>query len=225
VLRKYEESLNNLIKEVHSFAKLDERAFELLIEAVQNSSIEKAQEARAVIKGNHKINAKIDMNAITMLALYSPEASDLRRVITLLKISSELSRIGDYIKKHAKNLIEHIASSEDNHILIESEEATRDAFYKSTLEALKLASEAVVESDGDRLDELSRRINVEESKCDDFISILEKSMISLICTNPQNADENVKILHTMRKLERVSDRCVNIVKLARYAIEGGKLKL
>jgi len=88
-----------------------------------------------------------------------------------------------------------------------------------------LALEAIVEEDSESLDRIARQISVEESKCDDFVSILEKNMIGEICSRPEQADELVGRLHVMRKLERVSDRCVNIVKLARYALEGGKLKL
>jgi phosphate transport system protein len=225
MLTKYEEALNNLVAEVHAFGKVDEEAFAKVFEAVKENSLEKAEEARLLLKGNHKTNAKIDMNAITMLALYGPEASDLRRVVTLLKIANELSRIGDYIKTHAKNLRQQIAGSEEGHVLLAQDQGTRDAFYESTLRALQLANEAIVTTDSDKLDDLARQINVEESKCDDFVSILEKNMVSHICARSEQAEEIIETLHIMRKLERISDRCVNIVKLARYAIEGGKLKL
>jgi len=221
MLSKFEEAIDKLEEEVYAFGKLDEEAFVKIIEAVREKDSAKAEEARQILKGNHKANARIDMNAITTLALYAPEASDLRRVVAQIKIASELSRIGDYIRSHAKSVLQELAVQEEE----EEIDSTRDAFYQSTLRALQLALESIRERDSDALDHLSRQINVEESKCDDFVAILEKNMVSRICSNPDHADEVVSQLHVIRKLERISDRCINIVKLARYALEGGKLKL
>ena len=229
MLTKYQEALNGLVNEVYAFGKLDAEALSLVHNALDEQNMEKAERARRLLKGNHKANARIDMNAIRILALFTPEASDLRRVVSIIKIAGEFSRIGDYIKTHAKNVREQIAGHEKpdtgEEDLLPLMDDTRDSFYRSTMEALSLALEAVREEDSDKLDKLSRHISVEESKCDDFVSILEKNMVTRICLYPDYADDLVAILHIMRKLERISDRCVNIVKLARYALEGGKLKL
>ena len=231
MLSKYEESLIELIDEVYAFGKLDKEALNLVHAALKEKSLDKAEEARRLLKNNHKANAKIDMNAITILALYAPEASDLRCVVSIIKIAAELSRIGDYIKTHAKNVREQIAGYEEpdeedkENNVVSLIDDTKDSFYKSTAQALSLALEAIKETDSDRLNNLARKISVEESKCDDFVSILAQSMISKICSYPDHADDLVVMLHIMRKLERISDRSVNIVKLARYALEGGKLKL
>ncbi|GEM_PF-853634 len=229
MLKKYEEALNKIVEEVYAFGELDEKALQHIAEGLQNRETAKLEEARRLLKGNHKANAKIDMNIITTLALYAPEASDLRRVVALIKIASELSRIGDYLKAHAKNLLKQMAGNEEeeeeDHAIRPLLTDTARAFYQSTETALHLALEAIKETDPDHLDNISRRISVEESKCDDFISILEKNMVGNICAHPDEAEELVDELHILRKLERISDRSINIVKLARYALEGGKLKL
>ena len=233
MLKKYEEALNKIVEEVYAFGELDEKALQLIVEGLQNQETQKLEEARKLLKGNHKANAKIDMNIITTLALYAPEASDLRRVVALIKIASELSRIGDYLKAHAKNLLKQMAGGEEDEEEAAGEKPsvrpllteTARAFYQSTETALHLALEAIKEEDPDRLDNISRHISVEESKCDDFISILEKNMVGNICAHPDQAEELVDELHILRKLERISDRSINIVKLAHYALEGGKLKL
>jgi phosphate transport system protein len=223
MLSKYEEALQELANEVHGFGKLNEEAFEKVYEALKTNNPSKANEARKLLKNNHKTNARIDMNAITTLALYAPEARDLRRVITQIKIASELSRIGDYIRTHAKNVLSELAMDEEKEM--REMDKTQDAFYQSTLSALRLALDMILEQDSESLDNLARKISVEESKCDDFVSILEKNMITKICTLPDQAEDLVDHLHVIRKLERISDRCINIAKLTRYAVEGGKLKL
>jgi hypothetical protein len=46
-----------------------------------------------------------------------------------------------------------------------------------------------------------------------------------ICMTPEMAKDFVIFLKSMRKLERISDRSLNIVKLSFFAQKGGKLKL
>jgi len=105
------------------------------------------------------------------------------------------------------------------------DDGTRVAFYKSTLKALSASVELIKTTSQDELNNLIREINLEESKCDDFVSILEKNVLMQICKESSNAEFVAKRLNSIRKLERISDRCVNIAKLSKYALEGGKLKL
>ena len=63
-----------------------------------------------IIQSDDRINhleEEINDQAITSLALLSPVASDLRKVIAAIKIASELERIGDYAKNIAIFMIKH----------------------------------------------------------------------------------------------------------------------
>lgn len=65
-------------------------------------------QALELIKADSFINnmeEEINDIAISVFALLSPVASDLRRVITAIKIASELERIGDYAKNIASYII------------------------------------------------------------------------------------------------------------------------
>jgi len=208
MLPKYQEALDKLVNESYELAHCAKEAFEIVVEVLESKDLERLKEAKALVKGSTKREAKIDMRAIETLALYSPEASDLRKVATIIKMSGEFSRICDYVKAQANTLMQEIINED----LVDND-GTRLAFYKSTLTALSLSVDLI------------RGISIEESKCDDFVSILEKSIISTLCDNKEDVDYVAKRLNSVRKLERISDRCVNIAKLKKFAIEGGKLKL
>ena len=218
MLSKYQEALDKLVNESFELANCAKEAFEIVVEVLESKDLERLKEAKALVKGSTKKESKIDMRAIETLALYSPEASDLRKVATIIKISGEFSRICDYVKAQANTLMQEIINEE------EVDDATRVAFYKSTLKALSLSVE-LVKADDSTLNDLIRGIGIEESKCDDFVSILEKNIIANICDNKEDVEYVAKRLNSVRKLERISDRCVNIAKLKKFAIEGGKLKL
>ena len=219
MLPKYQEALDKLVNESYELAHCAQEAFEIVVEVLESKDLERLKEAKALVKGSTKREAKIDMRAIETLALYSPEASDLRKVATIIKMSGEFSRICDYVKAQANTLMQEIINED----LVDND-GTRLAFYKSTLTALSLSVE-LVKADDSVLNDLIRGISIEESKCDDFVSILEKSIISTMCENSEDMEFIVSRLNSVRKLERISDRCVNIAKLMKFAIEGGKLKL
>jgi len=220
MLTKYQEALESLYGRSYDFAKNIEDSFSLVVDVLESKDLDKLSEAKAMLKGSVKEESKIDMKIIETIALYSPEAKDLRRVVTLLKIVGEFSRISDYIKAQISTLTQEIIEGEE---LVG--DGTRVSFYTSTLAALKASVELVKTKDESILNELIREISIEESKCDDFVSIIEKEIISEICDNKNEIAYFTKRLNSVRKMERISDRCINIAKLRKYAIEGGKLKL
>jgi len=150
MLSKYQEALAKLVDSSYEFAKSAQEAFDIVVESLATKDINRLKEAKELVKGSSKREAKIDMRAIETLALYSPEATDLRRVATLIKISGEFSRISDYIKAQISTLTQEII--EDDLV----EDSTREAFYKSTQKAINASVELIKVDDESRLNELIR---------------------------------------------------------------------
>jgi len=221
MLTNYKEILEKSRKRVLELAADVLKAYELSVQACHEDSLEKANEARNILKNAHDRNSKIDNEIIKTLALFSPEARDLRVVIAYLKIASELTRISDYIRSYAKKVKMQI-SGEVNLAALKDD---MSSFLESTRKSLSAAIGSIEADSEEKLENLYRRVNVEESKCDDILSILEKNILQQICVNPEDAEDMVEFIKSMRKLERISDRSVNIVKLAYFAQKGGKLKL
>ena len=221
MLGNYKEVMEKTQKRVLALAHDVLKAYILTVDACEKNDPELASEARSMLKDAHDRNNKIDNEIIRTLALFSPEAKDLRVVIAYLKIASELSRIADYIRSFAKKVKMQISGEFDLAPL----KNDMHSFLESTRKSLEAAVASIEAESEESLENLYRKVNVEESKCDDIISILEKNMLQQICVNPEEAGEMVEFLKGMRKLERISDRSVNIVKLAYFAQKGGKLKL
>ena len=197
------------------------KACEIVFDASKDGDIEKANMAKDMLRGSPSRNSKIDNEIIKTLALFSPEAKDLRIVISHLKIASELTRIADYVRSYAKSYKMQVSGE----FALDDLKTDTSSFQQSTLKSLQVAVESIKVESEDGLEILYRKVNVEESKCDDILSILEKNVIQQICLMPESAGDFVLYLQSMRKLERISDRSVNIVKLTYFAQKGGKLKL
>jgi phosphate transport system protein len=221
MLTNYKEILEKSQRRVLELATDVLKAYNLAVEAFVEEKLEKANEARALLKDSHNRNSKIDNEIIKTLALFSPEARDLRVVIAYLKIASELTRISDYVRSFAKKVKMQISGEVELSTLRDD----MNSFLESTRKSLQAAVESIEAESEDKLENLYRKVNVEESKCDDIISILEKNILQQICVNPEDAEDMVAFIKSIRKLERISDRSVNIVKLTYFAHKGGKLKL
>jgi len=221
MLKNYKDILDKSRNRVLDFANDILSACELAMDSFKQADINKANEARAMLKNAHSVNNKIDNEIIKTLALFSPEARDLRVVIAHLKIASELTRISDYIRSCAKSIKMQISGEFD----LSGLKDDTLAYMSSTKKSLNSAIESIKTNSLSDLEELYRKVNVEDSKCDDMHSILEHNAIEQICLTPDMAKDFVIFLKSMRKLERISDRSLNIVKLSFFAQKGGKLKL
>jgi len=62
-------------------------------------------------------------------------------------------------------------------------------------------------------------------KSNNFIIILIKDLLKLIIDSDEIAVEYVRVLGTLRKLERSGDRAVNIAALLLFAKNGGELHM
>ncbi len=221
MLENYEKILEKSRNRVLELGQDVLKAYELSFEAFKESDLTKASEARDILKNAHERNSKIDNEILKTLALFSPEAKDLRVVIAHLKITSELTRVADYIRTFAKSVKMQISGE----YALEGLKEDTISFQNSTLKSLHAAVESIKLESEESLEMLYRKVNVEESKCDDILSIIEQNIIQEICNLPEQAGDFVTFLKSMRKVERISDRSVNIVKLAYFAQKGGKLKL
>lgn len=189
-------------------------------ESLQGIKEENTEYFRAAREGNIKhltyMADSVDNNIIVALALYSPEAGELRELIAMLKTTNELVRIADASKKFSKGMQEIIEAGADiskiKQYIIE--------LHTISIRSIKLVIECFKNFSLDTY----RAIHIEEEKSDEIFGIIQKEILSSI-----NADEltatYIKIIKTLKKHERVTDHCENIARLLHYAKEGGKLSV
>ena len=96
--------------------------------------------------------------------------------------------------------------------------------HKSTINALEYILECFKQLDDCRIEDFYTKVMVEESKNDDLFSILEKEILTMIIGEQELSIEYVKVLGTLRKLERSCDRSVNIANLMLFASQGGEIR-
>ncbi|MDP2079168.1 MAG: PhoU domain-containing protein [Sulfuricurvum sp.] len=213
-LRDIRTSISSLLSSIIVASKESLRGFE-------ENRIELYESARDHLKTLQTDANAIDNEIIKTFALFGPEAQELRLLVAYLKMTNDLDRIGDATRKYAKRLEEHCKSECDLSVITN----TIVQLHKTALNALQYIHECLIADDACDADELYRKVMVEESKNDDLFSILEKDLLNLIITSGELSVEYVKVLGTIRKLERTCDRAVNIAALLLFAQNGGQMHM
>lgn len=212
-LAEIRSSISNLLQEIILSSEDTLKAFE------ENKN-EFYVSARNRLKNLQSNANAIDNLVIRAFALFGPEANELRTLVAYLKMTNDLERIGDSTYKYAKRLEEHCKGECDLSPLTNA----IIQLHKTTLNALQYIHTCLTDTECDA-DELYRKVLVEESKNDDLFSLMEKDLLKLIIDSDDIAVEYVRVLGTLRKLERSGDRAVNIAALLLFAKNGGELHM
>jgi len=193
----------------------------LALQALETCDNKSFEQVKVPLKSIGKKVTDIDNLILTIFALYTPEARDLREMVAFLKITSALQRIATNEKNYIKNMaICNPELDEDiKRIIKESLHINR-----CTIRALEYTMEMVNETqDMDKLKELNAKIDVEYSKTDDIYAMIEKDVLQVMHNNYTMNDENVNILKYIRKNLKIIDRLEDISARLMFARMGGKL--
>ena len=219
MLKPYETKLQNIKEEIQQIGVSVIEALEICLKALNDRRIEdlsnvEISEKKILLKSN-----EIDNIIVGTLALYSPEAKDLRRLVSFLKITNELVRTGSNAKDFAKMFKKAYSSDLDTTMILEY----ANPLLKSALLSLKTSISIIDETNASQIEEKYQRVVVEESKTDDLYLMIEKNILKLITKKLDLSKEYFDILSSLRRLEKIADRAVSIAQLLQFAQIGGDI--
>jgi phosphate transport system protein len=188
---------------------------ELLLEALKDCDEEKFNDAKNYIKNISKKADDIDNEIIKVLALYTPEAKDLRGVVSYLKITNELSRACSNTRSFIKGFTNVCADVDVNVI---KEYAV--PMQTSTVKAIKLTMDMFDIDDADEIQETYNEVLIEESKTDDLYEMVETNLQSL-ANESKEFPKYYMMLRALRKSGKIADRASSIANLQVYIQLGG----
>lgn len=161
-----------------------------------------------------ELDIKIDEICTRIIALYEPKATDLRYIITALRIITDLERIGDHCKNIAKQTIKLNAMPKIKEYIdlpkmaqaasLMVREAIDAYFAKDEKKALE-----VINSD---------------SIIDDYQSKITRELITYMTTDAGTIKAAIKLINISRRIERIADHGKNIAELVSYMVTGKILR-
>lgn len=170
--------------------------------------------AQTVIAQDDRIDQKeveIEEECLKVMALHQPVAIDLRLLVAVLKINSDLERIGDM----AVNIAETVS-----YLKTHQEEGRREFDFRNMAEKARNLFRRSL----DALINLDESQALEVCKSDDEIDEMHRGMYALveehIQKNPAQVGKYLRYLLISRNLERVGDHSTNIAEDVVYMAKG-----
>lgn len=175
--------------------------------------------AREVIANEKRVNSyelKLDRNCENVFALFNPVAMDLRFVLAVLKINSNLERTGDIAEGIAK-FVKDVANDFDKNLL---EITNVHEMFEASVSMMSNVLDAFEKEDT----KLARKI-FKQDELLDKINKKANGVIAQYCKeHPENIEQALYLLSIIRKLERVGDQAKNMAEETIFYIEAKVLK-
>ena len=201
---KIDEKLSYLKQRILHMATIINNMYDKVYEALDEHNVDKALEVIKMDEFVNRLDEEVNDLAIENLALLAPVASDLRKVIAAIKITTDLERIGDYAKNIASFVITDGYINEDIKddvkIMIDNFltmlDHAMDCYNK---EDLKWAYEIPLE--------------------DENINAAFKSIVDKVKTD-ENVDHVIAMSSMLRNIERAGDHTKNVCEHIIYQLKG-----
>lgn len=176
--------------------------------------------AQQVITCERRVNAfelKIDSMVEDVISLYTPVGADLRFVLAMLKINSNLERIGDFAEKMAR-FVEHFPEPAlDGDLVVQ---LRLDEMISEILKMLRLTKEAL---NGENI-ELATQAYSKDDLLDEINAEAPHVLADYILNNPEQTFTCLNLLSIIRKLERAGDHVTNIAEEIVFFVDAKVLK-
>ena len=169
--------------------------------------------ARQVHARDDEVDAlelKIDHECERLLALYTPVAVDLRLIITIVKVNTDLERIGDQAKNIAKGVLHLGRCRETVHQLKIHE------LGDLARRILRDAQDALIRRD--RM--LARQVLVQDREIDARYKELFGDIVREASREPGLSEEFAYLTGMIKSIERVADHAKNIAEQVIFLIDG-----
>jgi len=214
MVSKFQTSLNEIKTKILHIGEGLLEANRLINEALATCDQEKFTEAKGYIKNIGSKADDIDNNIIKVLALYTPEARDLRQVIAYLKITNELSRACSNTRSFIRGF-----TTVCNDVDVETINEYAVPMQTSTVKAIELTLNMIECSDTEEIQELYNEVLIEENKTDDLYEMVERNLSQQ--ADGQKFEKFHKMLRALRKSGKIASRAISIANLLVYAKVGG----
>ncbi len=171
-------------------------------------------DAERVIKTDHEIDAEeveIEEECLKIMALYQPVAVDLRFLVVVIKINSDLERIADEAVNIAQRIRTIIKSGAREEYVFDYEN-----MVAKVREMLKKSLDSLVNLDVDT----AFKVRLLDDEVDQIHRDTYHAVRERICSSADQTEYLFNMYLVSRHLERIADHATNIAEEVIYLVEG-----
>ena len=208
ILGTFDEALASLRNNVLMMSSLAERSLSNAFGGLFQRDDDLCALAIADDEEIDQLEKQIDKDGIDLLLRFQPVASDLRRVVSAMKLSSNIERIADQAvntARKARKLNHHPALSELQVI---------EPIYQHALDMFRDSVDSYAREDVT----LALTLEARDTTLDQMNAKASQRLIERMAKDPEQLRGYLNLMFIARHLERVGDHATNIAEDAVYAI-------
>ncbi len=217
MLKTYSNQLDDINEKIATIAENILEANKVILNGLQECDKKLLESAKESLKNMSSKTIEIDNTIVKILALYSPEARDLRLIVSFFKITNELLRASSNTRSFISGFSNYCT---------ELDESTVKEFavpmQKATVECLMAIVNMIKTTCTDETQELFNKVLISESKTDDLYELLQDSIFKQ-APEIEDFGKFTRILSALRKSEKIADRALDVGSLLLFARIGGEL--
>lgn len=208
--------LHNLREEIIEMHRLVRTQLVKCRSALLNFDRDLAKEVVATERRINALELKIDRDSENILALFNPVAVDLRFILAVLKINTNLERIGDHAEGIGRYVLDLVHPA-DTEVMVKYR--VEEGFDVAT-SMIDDSLDALLKEDTS----LARKVFLKDEALDHLNKNAADVTIALIQKQQPDPLQFINMLSIIRKLERVGDQTKNIAEEIIFFIEAKVLK-
>jgi phosphate transport system protein len=206
----FHKKLREIQDDILAMGSMVSKAMLRSIDALKNRDLESA---RQIITDDQKINDKrfeIEEKCTQLIATQQPMASDLRIIIAILNITTEIERIGDYAVGISKIVI-IIGDEPPLKPLIDI-----PRMAEKTVDMLRRSLDAFIKRDA----EAARKIAAEDDMVDQLYDQVFRELLTFMLEDPKTVTRATRLIWIAHNLERAADRVTNMCERVVFIVTG-----
>ena len=213
IVTAFEAELQKISTRIAEMGGMAEANLAAAIEAIMKRDSERAE---IVIRSDPEIDAMelvIEQEAVRIIALRQPMASDLREVIAAMRIAGDIERIGDLAKNIAKRAL-----------VLNKEEPVIGSFPIDRMGSqVQGQIDRVLLAYADRDAEASVAVRDYDEHVDQLHNSIFRELLTYMMEDPRTISRATHVLFIAKNLERIGDHATNIAETVYYLTTGQQL--
>ncbi|MEG2014408.1 MAG: phosphate signaling complex protein PhoU [Clostridia bacterium] len=209
---RYEKKLKELELKLVNMCKVVEKSIELSIIALKNKDRTLARQVYENDRAVDDLEHDLEQSCLNILLMESPVAGDFKEVSAILKMITDLERIGD----QSADICHLVLSFEDEDYIKELKHIPLMAEVAESM--VKDSIHAYVTKDATLLAEIIKR----DDEVDALFEEIKAELIDYIKRDANNANQSILFMMIAKYLERIGDHATNICEWTEYCISGNR---
>ncbi|MEW6056632.1 MAG: phosphate signaling complex protein PhoU [Bdellovibrionota bacterium] len=208
--RHFDHALGELREKLLTMGGLVEKAIELATHALQTRDLAKAGQVQEIEKKVNESHISVDDTCLKLLALQQPLAADLRLIVAVIKMNTDLERMGDQAVNIAHNTSRYL-KGEPLKPLVDL-----PVMFNEVRFMVREALDSFVKRD----EKLARDVLNRDDRVDSLKNKIFRDVIEHVKTRPECVEQGLNLILIARNLERLGDHATNIAEDVIFAITG-----